>query len=176
MEVVLPPTVETRVYPTIKGTEKALLGLRLQLKRCRTTEESIYLSWPPQGLRRALLILRKFPPSDWWEGPHPDWLEGPHPDWSILAVNSGDSLVLFGAQVSVLSLACPSGHLLVLLREGSRLMIAVNRRRPRGTMFFPRGLFPWPLTASPRPCETWLSCPLNHLPEAQRCKVQHVPD
>ena len=41
----------------------------------------------------------EMPPSDWLEEPCPDWLEGPRSDWSILAGNSGSSLVLFGARV-----------------------------------------------------------------------------
>lgn len=47
---------------------------------------------------------------------HPDWLEEPRPDWSILAGNSGSSLVLFGPGVlrslSVLYMGPRSGSAL----------------------------------------------------------------
>lgn len=47
---------------------------------------------------------------------HPDWLEEPRPDWSILAGNSGSSIVLFGPGVlrskSVLYLGPRSGSAL----------------------------------------------------------------
>ena len=92
--------------PEVNSTVKALLGLQLELKGDTTPTRSkltstntgelkflLRCAWPfPLGFTMLMREKKK-------KVPHPDWLKELRPDWPILAGNSGNSLVLFGARV-----------------------------------------------------------------------------